>query len=261
MRPATVSWGRINSTQAAAEEGVRIASELTRLSAVAGFPLKVLPLVTLTSVEEAHRVHQNDYDVVLVYPATGSGQVLTACLAAKPDKNRLIFARHRNGPLYYWYEALSTRYLATATEQEVAKNTAFDHGPVTIHDVVIDDQGELLWRLRIVRAEELHRSENRCPWRPDGQVRRSCAEGRSRQVSTGNHRRCLRGLQQTDGCDPSRRRPRCRSRAMDGQVPCASPAPRSPQSGISWSMPFYFTACSRSSCTSMARRPSQSNTA
>ena len=34
----------------------------------------------------------------------------------------------------------------------MARNRADNHGPVTVHDVVIDDQNELLWRLRALSA-------------------------------------------------------------------------------------------------------------
>jgi L-fucose isomerase-like protein len=146
------SWGSINSKQAAAEEMERIGKELATLSAGADFPLEVLPLVAVTSVEEAQKLHQNDYDVIVIYPATGSGGVLRACFAAKQPRDTLIFARHQSGPTYYWYEALSTGYLKKETEPELAQNTAANHGPVTIHDVVIDDYRELRWRLRALYA-------------------------------------------------------------------------------------------------------------
>ena len=59
-----------------------------------------------------------------------------------------MFVRHRSGPVYYWYEALSTRYLKKATDDEIAQNSARNHGGVTVHDVVVDDYDEVVWRLR-----------------------------------------------------------------------------------------------------------------
>jgi len=146
------SWGSVNSKQAAAEEMERIGKELRTLAAGCGFPLQLLPLCSVTSAEEAKKVHENDYDAVLVYPATGSGSLLRACFAPGGPRDTLIFARHLSGPTYYWYEALSTRYLKTGTEPELAQNSAADHGPVTVHDVVIDDYQELRWRLRALYA-------------------------------------------------------------------------------------------------------------
>jgi L-fucose isomerase-like protein len=141
------SWGSINNPQAAAEESQRIAKELRTLAEGAGFPMTVLPVRTVTSEAEAKKVHETEYDVVLVYPATGSGNLLRACWAS-PPRDTLIFARHKNGPTYYWYEALSTRYLKTAAELDPAAQGAANHGPLTVDDVVIDEYEELRWRLR-----------------------------------------------------------------------------------------------------------------
>lgn len=141
------SWGGIQTEQAASEETKRISNELNSLSARADFPLEILPLVKVKTVEEALQVHKNDYDVIIVYPATGSGDMLRACYAKEKDKDTIIFVRHRSGPTYYWYEALSVRYLKT-DENESSQNSAFNHGGVYIHDVVVDDDQELLWRLR-----------------------------------------------------------------------------------------------------------------
>jgi len=146
------SWGPINTPQAAAEERGRIDRELKTLAAGAGFPLEVLPLAKVTSVDAAAKVHQADYDVVMVYPATGSGKLLTACFAAKPEKDTLIFVRHQSGPLYYWYEALSTRYLKKQTDEEVGRNSIHNHGGPTVHDAVVDDYAEVVWRLRALYA-------------------------------------------------------------------------------------------------------------
>jgi len=142
------SWGRTSTHQAAAEEVKRISKELNALSAKADFPLQMLPLIKVASVEEALRVRANDYDVVMMYPATGSGSMLKACFPAKQDKDTVIFVRHRSGPIYYWYEALSTRYLKTGTDEELKQSSSRNHGGVFIDDVVVDDYEEVLWRLR-----------------------------------------------------------------------------------------------------------------
>ncbi len=142
------NWGTIHTVPTAAREAERIQGELKALSAAAEFPLNVLPLVCVSTVEQARAVHQGKHDVVLIYPASGSPELLRACFATQPRQDTLIFARHRNGPLYYWYEALSTRFLRTATAYELARNNADNHGPVTVHDVVIDDQSELIGKLR-----------------------------------------------------------------------------------------------------------------
>ncbi len=142
------SWGEINNPAAAAEEQQRIGRELDTLAAESGFPVEILPLRTVTSVEEAGAVHTQAYDVVLVYPATGSRDTLMGCFAKEPARDTLIFARHQNGPTYYWYEALSTRLLSRGDADDLANCSADNHGPVTVHDVVIDDYAQLQWRLR-----------------------------------------------------------------------------------------------------------------
>jgi hypothetical protein len=141
------SWGDVQTEQGAIQETKRISNELKSLSSNADFPLEVLPIVKVRTVEEALNVHKNDYDVIVVYPATGSGNLLRACFAKEKDKDTIIFARHRSGSTYYWYEALSVRYLKT-DENESENNSYQDHGGVHVDDVVIDDGEKLLWRLR-----------------------------------------------------------------------------------------------------------------
>jgi hypothetical protein len=114
-RPATSwkSWGSVQSDEAAATEARRISEELATLCAQAPFPLKALPIAVVKSPAEAARVHENEYDAVIVYAASGSGELLKACFAPKKDRDTIIFTRRSSGPAYYWFEALSTRYLQT----------------------------------------------------------------------------------------------------------------------------------------------------
>ncbi len=139
------SWGGIHTEQAASEEAGRISEELNALAANADFPLLVLPVVKVKSVEEAVRVRDGDYDVIVVYPATGSGSLLQACISEKG--NTVIFVRHRSGPIYYWYEALSVKYLSTG-EENLEQGSSPHPGGASVHDVVVDDYQDLLWRLR-----------------------------------------------------------------------------------------------------------------
>ncbi len=149
------SWGGVQTEQAASEEAKRISKELKSLSTGADFPLEILPVAKVKTVEEALQVHKkglpkgdpNDYDVIIVYPATGSGDMLRACFAKEKDKDTIIFVRHSSGPIYYWYEALSVRYLKT-DENQASQNSRLNHGGLYIYDVVVDDYQELLWRLR-----------------------------------------------------------------------------------------------------------------
>ncbi|MFA7691563.1 MAG: sugar isomerase [Candidatus Hydrogenedentales bacterium] len=133
------SWGGIQTEEAAAEEKLRITEELESLSRRADFPLELLPVAAIKTEEEAQQAHASNPDVVIVYPATGSGQLLQSALL--PDGG-LIFVRHRSGPVYYWYEALSVRQLTKSGEAADPRRRA------SVEDVVVDDTDELLWRLR-----------------------------------------------------------------------------------------------------------------
>ncbi|HLB73753.1 MAG TPA: hypothetical protein VJJ98_07020 [Sedimentisphaerales bacterium] len=141
------SWGGVQSEEAASEEAQRISGELKSLTGQADFPMHMHPVVKVKSLSEAQQVHKNDYDVVLVYAATGSGYLLKACLAQEKDKDTIVFVRHESGPTYYWYEALSTKYLKTAGGDS-GPNSHLDHGGLHVEDVVVDDCEELRWRLR-----------------------------------------------------------------------------------------------------------------
>ncbi|HRZ81391.1 MAG TPA: sugar isomerase [Candidatus Hydrogenedentes bacterium] len=137
------SWGGVQSDEAAAEETARITEELNGLAASSGFPMEVLPVIRVKTKEEAAAIDPKASDATIVYPATGSGETLNACI---PDRGAVIFARHKSGPVYYWYEALSTRYLASDKDAEKTEKRA------SVHDVVIDDLEELRWRLRALYA-------------------------------------------------------------------------------------------------------------
>ncbi len=143
------SWGGIQTPQAVVEEQLRIAGELKALSARAGFKLEVLPLLTVTTPEAAAKHTGAAHDVTLVYACTGSGDTLRACL--RLSKDSLVFVRHRSGPVYYWYEALSTRYLQADPPDPSAPAEA---NPLNVHvdDVVVDDCGELHDKLKALSA-------------------------------------------------------------------------------------------------------------
>jgi hypothetical protein len=139
------SWGGVQSEAAVAEETGRISQGLNQLAAEAEFPLQFLPLAKVTSAEQAQKLGEQDYDVTLVYACTGRGETLRACLGLKKDA--LIFVRHDSGPVYYWYEALSVRYLQTGRTGTVAAEST-ERLNAHVEDVVVDDYAELRWRLR-----------------------------------------------------------------------------------------------------------------
>ena len=129
------SWGGVQSTESVAEETARIDRELADLKHSA---FQFLPAVAISSPQQAAHIHSREHDAVLVYAATGSGELLNACFS--PAKDTLIFVRHRSGPVSYWYEALSTRYLRTGTNLDASRRPHVD-------DVVVDDYRELASKL------------------------------------------------------------------------------------------------------------------
>jgi hypothetical protein len=143
------SWGGIQTEPAVAEEVQRIGQELNRLVQGNELGLQILPLARVTTVEEAQRLANQDYDVTLLYACTGGSDLLQACLRLKKDN--VIFVRHRSGPVYYWYEALSTRLLATDARPPDA-NATVPSTNAHVEDVVVDDYAELAWRFRALRG-------------------------------------------------------------------------------------------------------------
>jgi hypothetical protein len=138
------SWGGVQTEAALAEEEARINKELIDLAARADFPMEPLPAVRVKDAGAAAAVHAANPDAaVIVYPCTGSGTLLNACL---PASGGVIFVRHKSGPVYYWYEALSTQLLNND------KAPADPAKRASVHDVVVDDPDELLWRLRVLAA-------------------------------------------------------------------------------------------------------------
>ena len=138
------SWGGIQTDASADKEAIHITEELNKLTKISEFPIELLPIAKVKTAEAAAKIHQRDYDVVIVYPARGGGDLLQACLSM--EKDTIIFVRHRSGPVYYWYEALSVKYLQTEDEstEEAREMNKFVH----VDDVVVDDIDELHWRLR-----------------------------------------------------------------------------------------------------------------
>ncbi len=142
------SWGGIQTEQAAAEELVRISEELKKVSLHSDCKIEFLPVRRAKSIEEIENIRAVQHDVRIVYPATGSGDLLRASFAGGTDV--LIFVRHRSGPVYYWYEALSVRYLET--DKKDAGSGQVQRMPVHVDDVVVDDWRALLWKLRALHA-------------------------------------------------------------------------------------------------------------
>ena len=78
---------------------------------------------------------------------SGKGGLFALVCAAegKRDRGAIVFVRHKSGPVYYWYEALSTKYLKTANDCEAVDKKLCVGGHFPGHD-------ELLWRLHALYA-------------------------------------------------------------------------------------------------------------
>ena len=141
-RPQTSwrSWGGIQTQEHAEEELGRIQKELSALKQRADFPMEILKPVGIRNSQELAKIADlGRADVSLVY-AAGAGMNLFDEIG-KQSKNMMIFCRHKSGPVYLWYEIISPRYLRQHTD--ALKVQGLDDG-----DVVVDNQDELLWRLR-----------------------------------------------------------------------------------------------------------------
>ncbi|MBN1268573.1 MAG: sugar isomerase [Kiritimatiellae bacterium] len=143
-RTAWRHWGGIQTEEDAAAEVARIRQELSVLKQQSDFPVEFLPVAAVRAARQVGALDDWDQtDAVIVY-AAGKAEgakwhsAFDEITARKRDV--VFFLRHRSGPVYLWYEILSPRYLRLQTDQQKAAV-----GP---DDVVVDEPGDLLWRLR-----------------------------------------------------------------------------------------------------------------
>jgi hypothetical protein len=142
QRKPAASWrwtGAIQNEQELHAEEQRIRRDLERMASSTDFPLEISPLVTVRDVEQAAAVTKHDYDVLVMYAARRTPKVLEALVS--PDKWNLMFVRHRSGPLYYMYVGAHAHFLRKTRDE-------FGQPGMNVHDIVVDDHAELLWRLR-----------------------------------------------------------------------------------------------------------------
>ncbi len=139
-------WGGLHTERDVDGEVERITAELRQMEKDAEFPLKCAPVVKIRSEEEAVSLQkQSQSDVFIIYAASGGTNVFEALVSE--ERNKLVFLRHRSGPVYLWYEIVHNRFLrkgGDGYDLEEFRNP----GGVDIHDIVVDEPGELLWRVR-----------------------------------------------------------------------------------------------------------------
>jgi hypothetical protein len=133
------NWGAIQKEADAEAERNRIEKELKQLTADADFALELRPVELVKNASDAARVAEKDHDGVIMYAAGGWLDALEKL--ADPKKFNLMFLRHQSGPVYLWYEIAHNRFLRKTVDD-------FGQPGMEVDDVVVDDPGELLWRLR-----------------------------------------------------------------------------------------------------------------
>lgn len=108
-------WGGLQTEADVAAEKAQITHELSKLSGAADFPLEVLPLAAVQSVEQAAPMAKGGHDVMLMYAAGGSGRILETLTST--EKWNLMFLRHQPGPVYLWYEIAHPRFLRKTVDE------------------------------------------------------------------------------------------------------------------------------------------------
>ena len=136
-------WGGLQTEADVAAEKAQITRELAKLSGAADFPLEILPLAAVQSVEQAAPIAKGGHDVLLMYAAGGSGRVLETLTL--PEKWNLMFLRHQPGPVYLWYEIVHPRFLRKTVDE-------YGEPGMNPQDVVVDSQTEILYRLRALHG-------------------------------------------------------------------------------------------------------------
>ena len=95
----------------------------------------------MTGDEQAKVAAQSDCDAILVFGAGGPTTSLQ--LLAASGKPTVLFLRQKSKTTYLWHEIAHWRLLRQSMDRFGEPNMGVD-------DVVVDDYGEVLWRLRAI---------------------------------------------------------------------------------------------------------------
>ena len=136
-------WGDIHNMEDVDREVAKITAELAELAAKAEFPVKVLPVEKVDTMDKAKALGQTTADLMLIYAATGDLGQIEAMIS--PQRYNICFVRHQSGPVYLYYETASCRLLRKTVDELGQPGLA----PV---DMVVDCQDDLLWRFRSLYA-------------------------------------------------------------------------------------------------------------
>ena len=142
VRQERTSWRGYGGLQKPADveqELKRLGTDFKQLCARAEFPLELLPLRTVSDPTELQAACGSACDAFLVCAASGPQQWFEALAATK--KPNILFVRHKSGPVYLYYEIAHWRLLRKSGDTKAEPNLDYD-------DVVVDELGDVLWRLR-----------------------------------------------------------------------------------------------------------------
>jgi hypothetical protein len=132
-------YGGLTTRAEVDQEARRIEGETRKLAAAAEFSIEMLPLATVNSTAEAAAAADSGTDAFLVY-ASG-GPIKWPEILAASGKPNVMFLRQKSGPFYLHYEIAHFRFLRKSEEGPREANMDAD-------DIVVDDYGDVLWRLR-----------------------------------------------------------------------------------------------------------------
>jgi hypothetical protein len=134
------NWGGIQTEKDKDQELIHIQDELKTLKSKADFPVEFLPLTGIRDKQELGSISDlQAADLFIIYAAGGKMDIFDSL--NKMSKNIMIFCRHKSGPVYLWYEIISPTFLRKYTDKLAVSG-------IDENDVVIDNQEEILWRLR-----------------------------------------------------------------------------------------------------------------
>ena len=142
-RAEKTSWrwyGGIQTMDDVNKEAARLTRDLKELAAGSDFPVEFLPLGLVGDASKAKEVAAGDQDATLIFGACGYGHELPSLLAASKAP-AVLFLRHRTEPHYCQHVSTHAIFLRHWTDSPVEPN-------MDVHDVAVDDYGEVLWRLR-----------------------------------------------------------------------------------------------------------------
>ena len=141
-RKPKTSWrgyGSIQSDADAQAEKGAIAQDLDALVQKSEFPIEIQPARLVSNSDQAKEAAAQDADTFLLYWAGGASE--WPGIIAESKTPTIVFVRNKVGAHYLGYEIVHWRCLRRNDDAITEPNIGID-------DIVVDDHGEVLWRLR-----------------------------------------------------------------------------------------------------------------